>query len=307
VGRVNWRHAGLPATSGVVLLFMALLLCTTAHAATPVIGGSGLEVSSSTPTAEFTLPASEGYRLVVGGELGEHGAGAVTLFAERPSTTIEYGGRGRVTKQRIEASFGRLGSVSVHFHPSGRVRHVHLAGNCDHSPRVVSAGLGTFVGSIRFRGEAGYTKVIAHRANGGIGDPLAITPEPCEGFNEKRQSVTLEARIPSRGFSFSAEANSPWVNQRPRFFEVTSFEEKRPIPVARLVWITGPEADFVWNEALTSATVTPPPPFSGAGTLQSDADGSLSWSGLLSVQMPGLGQVALTGPAFETELRRPQH
>lgn len=301
---MNRLHAGLSIASGLALLFIALLGCATANAATPAIGGGpGPEVSSSTPTAEFTLRASNGYRLAVSGELGEHGAGAVSLFAERPGTSIEYSGRGGVTKNRISASFGRLGAVSVRFHPSGRVRHVRLARSCDHSPRVVSAQLGAFIGSIRFRGERGYTKVIARRASGGIGDPLAIAPQPCERYSEK-QSVTLDARIPGKGFSFSATANSPWVDQRPRFFEVASFEEKKPVPVTRLVWVTGPEADFIWNEALTSASVTPPPPFSGTGTLQTGMDGSLSWSGSLSAQMPGLGQVALTGPAFEPRLRK---
>lgn len=285
------------------MLLVAALSTATARAAGGSIGETLPEVPPPRPTLEFTTPASDGYRLTVSGGLGERGAAVVALFAERPGVSIEYGGRGRVTKDGIRASFGKLGAFDVRFHPSGRVRHIRLSRRCNYSPRHVSARLGTFVGTIRFRGERGYTVAAAGRAGGGIGSPLAIVPEPCEPPQEKLPPVLLEARVPGQGFSFSAEANSPWPHQRPRFFEVASFEEKMPIPVARLVWATGPEADFVWNEALTSASVMPPPPFSGTGTLQTGADGSLSWTGSLSAQIPGLGKVHLTGPRFKPRLR----
>ncbi|HEX6602047.1 MAG TPA: hypothetical protein VF030_05345, partial [Solirubrobacterales bacterium] len=59
------------------------------------------------------------------------------------------------------------------------------------------------------------------------------------------------------------------------------------------------------NEALTSASLTPPPPFHGTARYQAFPDGSNTWSGNLSVNFPGAPRFPLTGPSFETLLEVP--
>jgi hypothetical protein len=113
----------------------------------------------------------------------------------------------------MKASFGKLGKVSLHFRPSGKVRRVKIPKTClKHRPPVVSARLGTFVGTIKFRGERGYTTVSAHRVKGGIGDPLAIGDKElhCEGPNlesEKAQElkeIMLKVSLPKAGIVANA-------------------------------------------------------------------------------------------------------
>lgn len=127
-------------------------------------------------SAQFTLRGSNGYRIKVSGSPGEGFNNEVELSAERGGESATYRAFGTVTASSMKASFGHLGKLSLHFHPSGEVRRVKISKRClKKRPPLVTARLGTFVGTIRFRGEGGYTKVSAHRAVGGLGDPLAIT------------------------------------------------------------------------------------------------------------------------------------
>jgi hypothetical protein len=64
------------------------------------------------------------------------------------------------------------------------------------------------------------------------------------------------------------------------------------------VALSGPES-FAFDEALNSATVSPPVPFTGSGSFLRNPDGSTSWTGTLAVDLPGLGSVPLTGGKAE--------
>jgi hypothetical protein len=68
--------------------------------------------------------------------------------------------------------------------------------------------------------------------------------------------------------------------------------------------ITVPAAPetFSFDEALTTATVSPPSPFHGSGTLAREADGTTTWSGSLAATILGK-RVSLAGPGFESALR----
>lgn len=48
-------------------------------------------------------------------------------------------------------------------------------------------------------------------------------------------------------------------------------------------------------------TVSPPPPFSGTGTLARTPESVFTWGGDLSVQFPGLDPIPLADPGFESE------
>jgi hypothetical protein len=271
-------------------------------------------------TAEFTLRASDGYRITVSGEAG-NGPDDVELSARRGNEDVEYNARGTVTATGIEASFGRLGKVSLRFLPSGVVRRVRVAKTCVKSrPPVVSAQLGSFVGTIRFRGEGGYTKVRADRANGGLGDPLAIAPKlKCEAGlkSEKRQEagvvrLTASDLAPHGGIYFEAWASplsrlalltGPSTPQDDAYtFIVFAVEKKERMIIFRAAVAPGPAGDFVFDSALSSATVIPPVPFSGSGSFQRDADGTIAWTGDLAVALPGRGSVPLAGPGLRATL-----
>ncbi len=273
--------------------------------------------------SEFTLPGSNGYRITVSAEPSDSGPADIQLSAEGRNATVVYGARGTATRTSMKASFGRLGRVSLRFRPSGKVRRVKVPKKClKERPPVVTARLGTYVGTIRFRGERGYTKVSAHHVNGGIGDPLANTnkklrcEKPVTNAQTMRElkEVALSASAQRAGIAFQASrlpvqfsrVNSPAGASIPKqdhyLFWVFAGERAERMSIFRSVAAGGPASDFVFDDALASATVSPPLPFVGSGSFLRSADGSTSWTGSLRVPVPGLGTVRLTEPGFQAEL-----
>jgi hypothetical protein len=286
------------------------------------VGHVVLNVSYSC-AAEFTLQGSNGFRVTVSGDPAVGGPGSVDLSVRRGNENVVYSARGRVTPTSMQASFGRLGKVSLRFRPSGKVRRVRVPRKClKERPPVVTAKLGTFAGSFEFRGERGYTKASTHRVAGAIGDPLANTDKelecetPVTKAQAKRelQEVVLGAADRHAHIAFQASRlpvqlsglKSPAGGSIPAgdryLFWLFASERAERVSIFRVVAAVGPASDFVFDDALTTATVTPPAPFTGAGSFRRNGDGSTSWTGNLSVPVPGLGMIDLTAPRFKCEL-----
>jgi len=66
--------------------------------------------------------------------------------------------------------------------------------------------------------------------------------------------------------------------------------------------VRGDEGDFSFDDALSSAKVSPPPPFRGSAELRRGASNQKSWSGPLAVSFLGAPEVPLTGTAFGASL-----
>jgi hypothetical protein len=284
----------------------------------PVHGRIELNVTYSC-AAEFTLRATNGYRITVSAD-AEGQTDEVVLSVAGHGGDVRYSVPGKVTDGTIRARFGSLGRVSVRFRPSGRERDVRVPKKClKDRPPVVTARLGNFVGTIKFRGERGYTQVSAHSAPGGTGDPLADTPKKLQcDFRESEvererelESVSLNGAPPRGAISFSAArlfgdfpalAGSskalPPKGDRYLFLALVG-EKVGQMSILRSTGAVGESQDFVVDDGLTSATVQPPSPFTGSGTFLRNADGSTSWTGSLAVPMPGLGTVKLTGGKAE--------
>lgn len=112
--------------------------------------------------------------------------------------------RGTVTEEEIDATFGSLGSIELHFRPSGQVREV--VDYCESSHPTVAVKLGTFVGEIDFRVERGYTAVDTGRAKGGVGNDLALPAEP---ENEHCRATAAGGEIVQIAEFTSLEATDP--------------------------------------------------------------------------------------------------
>jgi hypothetical protein len=276
---------------------------------------------------EFTLPASNGYRITVSAEKGA-GGGQVELTAERGAESASYAVSGSVTAAGFSASFGQLGRVAVRFRPSARLRHRRLPHRCfPNRPPLVSSQLGSFRGVIRFRGERGYTRLFAHHASGALGDPASnVAKLPgCELRGSKSQhsrqdrAVTLQASVPRPPVSFQASRAFGRLAQLPSlgptqagdrdlflalaFDAPHGFAGPNKILIVRSAAALAPSAYFVFDSGLTQATVAPPAPFSGSATFQRNAGGSSStWTGDLAVSLPGLGTVSLTAPRARAQL-----
>src|SRR5260221_6200625 len=89
---------------------------------------------------EFNLRASNGYRLTVFAEAPDGGGTAaqrhepVEVEVSGSHASVNYLGHGTVGPDRIHASFGQLGVISVRFRPSGRHRRGNIPPNRPPSP-----------------------------------------------------------------------------------------------------------------------------------------------------------------------------
>lgn len=255
---------------------------------------------------------------------------------ERVSETT-YLAHGRVTPRSIEASFGDRGRIAVRFRPSGRKLHATRKAGCKRPSDAVIADLGSFDGELRFRGEGGFTSVDAHRMPGrsvNLGRLLACL----FGSSSKSDAAlpVIHAPLGIRLPGLVAERSGPSVptapthpgsgprsttlvadhkealariiftarvrgDGRPRFLAVDQASEGS-LGIVRLAYVRGAASAFSFDDILSSATVSPPPPFHGSAELRRGPRNAKSWSGPLAVSFLGAPHLPLTGTPFGASL-----
>jgi len=181
-----------------------------------------------------------------------------------------------------------------------------LEEQCTGKPETVRYGV--FVGTIRFRGEGGYTSVEARHATGRLssGEKIKcvfpnLRPGSGPAANESRQAPPSLGAAQGRHRGFGVEFSGG--KRRSILISAFSQERRGRIGVFRDVFAEGPPASFDFAADLSSATVRPPKPFQGEASFQRSPSGSI-WSGTLSVDFPGRDDVRLAGPRFESKLTR---
>lgn len=80
-------------------------------------------------------------------------------------------------------------------------------------------------------------------------------------------------------------------------FVAVRFERRPSMWVGRFAWAFGKDGTFICDSGLTRATVEPPPPFAGSAGFLRGVPGP-TWSGSLSVDLPGLGSTPLAGDGY---------
>ena len=259
--------------------------------------------------AQFHLRTGNGYEIEVGG------SGATVELSAAPAkrlpggakTLSAYIARGTASSSAIEAEFGRLGSVDVRFRPSGVVVRKKEKHACPGAkPTVIRYG--RFVGSIRFRGEGGYVSVRAHRAVGKVvSKPLFICTFIPPGRNGRARASAENTRTVVEAGEFSAVSGTLFaglVRTSDAFFLTEREKTEGSVAFFRLAYAKASPLTFASDDALSFASVTPPPPFTGSASLQRNPDGTKSWTGDLAVSFPGEAGVPLAGPDFITRLGR---
>lgn len=287
-----------------------------------------------TRAIQITLRGTHGYGIELSGNVeGPHST--VTLSTGRPFSSAHYSVPGTITPTGVRASFGSLGSVSLRL-AQYRMQQVKLSKSCrpPGSPAISEVRIGTFVGRVRFHGEHGFTTASAHRVHGAVGEPLPLLaatlpggpvhlfclggPGEEPGKGKAPKPVILHAASSDGAITFFATSNpasasaaktSASTGYAPIFSGPTTFiavdsERRGAMRISRTVISRAPAADFVFDSALSTATVTPPSPFSGSASFQRGADGSAGWSGSLAVSYPGMPKVSLVAPQLEVSLGR---
>lgn len=260
------------------------------------------------------FPASNGYTISLGG----YEATAFVSVSRsvgtprRRSASSTYVVRGKVSPTSIEANFGRFGHASLRFHPSGPVVRTKPQRHCL-GPDHYTIRSGVYVGSVSFRGEGEYASARAHRIKG-----KEITPKQLLCFG------SIDSILREQGFAVAPQKKRPKVTKllagrreattatylevtRKRdathFLAATQHTEGR-LAIYRTAYVRAASGAFSADRALSSASLSPPAPFSGEGSFQRGPHGAKLWTGSLSVSFLGDPHVPLTGPQFKTQLSR---
>lgn len=298
------RVARMRRSLAVLSVLVAALFLAAAPGATAAASRRGTFTLAFPKTAGFSLRGTNGYRAQLEA-IGQR----LVLSISRGPASASYEVRGRVSRQGIKARFGRFGRVDVEFRPSGRIVREGPFGPCHGRPAI--RRFGVFAGTIRFRGEHGYTKIRATHARGGIESALRWQ---CKGGNggggdrESEADVTtiLQASTRHGRLGFAAiTLRAPGERGLTAFF-AGSDEHRGRMRVERAAFAFSRRRTFTFDEFLTSATVKPPKPFDGAGIFRRGPGGSTSWTGDLRVPLPGAGVIALSGRRYRAHLIQPE-
>lgn len=235
---------------------------------------------------EFSLPASDGYRLELFAADGDDSPESASLSVTKDGGTATYT-QPRVevlTKRRIEADFGPFGAIRVEFEPQGREGDGRAC-----SPfRTVK---GSFRGTIRFRGDDGFTSARATRASG------TVTTFPDPDCRKDRSPIPPEPVILS---SCSADESTEYFAFKDRrgdfvFHQATTTERQAGLRIFRSAFAEGPTSTFTTKRDLSAARVMPGAPFTGSASFSS---GELT--GDLSAPVPGRDEPLVVTPGKAT-------
>lgn len=250
-------------------------------------GGFELQGTHGYSVLVFALPARGG------------GHGSALVYVRGRSGAVNYFAPAIVTRTAIRARFGDLGEIDVDFKPSGRLRRERSV--CGGKP--VAFDSGSYVGTIDFTGEQGYTEVLATEAKGDLQFALDII---CSGGRSRGSGPGLPGaelsvvhHVSGVGASLTAEKNNPGARS---VLEASVAEEHDGVGIERFVGVKAPSSAFDYDPLLRTAVVEPPPPFSGRATFRRDARPANRWSGHLSVDFPGRTGVSLTVGAPSAKL-----
>jgi hypothetical protein len=283
----------------------------------------GYEIQPRRLTLEFKSHASHGYTVAV--EAAGHRQ--VKLTASKGGFFATYTTSGRVSRDRIQADFGEFGRIGVRFRGRRlRTGESPLPHRKCHGREPVKE-VGSFFGTIRFKGERGFAELDASRASGSLRQSFRRVctrglhfgnARPGLGKGREEEPVltflAVASKSAGRRVSFgavSAEANAGErsAKERENFaIVVAKLDEKvGRVRVSRALLAFAKAGGVVVSQAgvvPVTATVALPKPFEGTADYREEPGTKPSWTGSLGVHLPGAGLVPLTGPDFGAVLCR---
>lgn len=268
----------------------------------------------------------------------------VILTAEKNSQVATYTVRGKVSRHRVRADFGRFGRVNLHF--NGRPQPFAKEpkkGDSSRDKRRRCRGrkpereVGAFRGAVEFEGQRLYTRL----AVGGLKGELRRSyrqvcwlrrpaPEARAHVSGNAPVLVHRAGIPSTGFTIAVLSARARVGHSLTFFSAINLEAPFGIPIPRgerfslisayrqervgrvrvfrsTFLSAGPGQVRISRRGAhpAKARVALGPPFSGTASFRdATAKSRASWQGDLVVRLPGTGALPLTGPHFHASLCR---
>jgi hypothetical protein len=327
VGRATGCTIGVAATT-------FLLVIPAGAAARP-----GDEVRPRSLHLTMSAAGTRGYEVTVD-TLGHH---RVTLTIAKNGQLASYTTKGRVSRHRVKADFGRFGKVSLRFH--GKRRPFPTAFRkrpMGQRARVLCRGrrpqreVGRFRGTIEFDGQHSYTRLAVGKLHGEVRRSyrqvcrLVPVRKHRKRHARARAAVASSANTDPFGFNLILLSARSRVGPALTRFTAISLEPPRGIPVPAkdlfsvitaslqervgrvrvyrsAMQLAAPKRARISRRGVDRATarLALDAPFSGRAHYEAaDGDTPASWTGSLGVRLLGSGLLPLTGPRFHVVLCR---
>jgi hypothetical protein len=165
----------------------------------------------------------------------------------------------------------------------------------------------TYEGLVEFNGEHGYTRARAEQV--AQVPPILLYGDSVlcgSGSGESSGPGLPGARLRGSSFgggralSFQVNKNGPRAKM---VFQASLKERRGAVAISRQVAGSAPPRAFRFDKRLRTATLDPPAPFSGTGSITRSRNSvSAIWTGGLALDFPGRRRTPLTGPRFHTTL-----
>jgi hypothetical protein len=273
----------------------AVVLCLAFFAAVTAAAGAEPPTGNLGPFA-FIVPATNGYRAsaiaAFDSKLGR-GEAILTLSGAHGSAT--YATPAVVGETSIDASFGVLGEIDVHSVSTGET--VTEPAPCGGGKPATFPSF-RWEGTIRFRGEEGFSTVDASGAQAAVSPILGLictdtTSSEGIGGHSPGALVELRRRHGTEHLELQVRKNK---HAGPSSLRAEVSERRGPIDIMRSVSAVDPSNAFDFAIPPGVAKVRPPAPFSGALRLTRRPGSTPLVRGNLKVDFPGRARVPVLGP-----------
>jgi hypothetical protein len=306
-----------------------IMVCATLGVAAAAVSGagsaeakSGYLVERPSVQTKLMLRGSNGYKI----SIRNFGHRFVQLSASKGDAIAAYAVQGHATRHGVYANFGKFGKVALRFKGSRRPlrKQARPLLRCKGRPAIREVG--TFRGTLRFRGEQGFTAVSTRAARGTVvrsfrrvcKRPPWLRANLSSRFGRRqaaKPSLTvfaLASRTKARTILVEKVAGElPGRTGRDGFFLgidlVFLLEQRGRIWINRAAFLEGHRRDMEIGDSRvepTSATIAPQRPFSGTAAYAKPPGAAATLTGSLAVSLPGADRVPLTGPGFKSALCR---
>jgi hypothetical protein len=258
---------------------------------------------------DLSLPASNGYQLHVFALSGTPVTMVLSKALFAGVMYAEYSVDGAIRRNGLRADFGPYGRIVVRFHPSSRRPPSR---GCRRGRSIELSG--RFVGTIRFRGDRGFSSVSATSAKGSLerscernsGRPAVARPSQARANRLFQTTLFAVAKSEGRSIVFRSDnlatrAPGGALRGGSNLVLAELEEENGRVLIERsAIVIAKPIAASPLGMLPITSSLTAPRPFSGTGSFVEAAGAAPSWTGDLQVDLPGVEDLPLTGPGFTT-------
>ncbi len=293
-GALRWGTSG----RGTRLFLPMLSALVTASVATPSASASPLVPPG------FRLAASNGYKtsgIFFDGTPHEE-RDELILFVARRHSSVVYFAPAVADESSVSAQLGSVGSVDLHFVPSGHPRREPTP--CG-TPKRIAVESGFFEGTVDLRGEEGYMRAHATHVSADARTTLSLicggSGSEGSGGHSPGARLTISRTQGPTMTQFVARKNSPTRISR---FEASVRERVGKLEIARVISSTAAPAAFQFDTTAKSAILDPGGLFAGEATYDGTRGPFGRVHGDLAADFPGHSGVRLTGSGTRATMIR---